>query len=832
MNNSDTNSNSRRKFLRNAIGTVSASMLVPGTMLANETEAGNSMASGDLMPQTAKVHGPVASGVEANLNLAKLWWPEQKNVWTPIGWKNHYFRFNVLYNGDVIADPNGSWLSPRKNAVPFVGKDFLVSVRPSKSGKAVPLPRERISVWKLDGGVGIQGWNEAHETPVLYTDFPLQDGLVIRKEIFAHVKGGKDPDSSIDPLFAWMRISVIYVDEQRHPDQYPVCIQLSKNYYDHHDHFEYAVAVDINPAVAAYPAKLSESALSKGVAKGIQIKEPDGKLRLAAFSSKGHDFSFNEVQQGVFSIITQLKAKVGDAVNLLLPILPVSETELNSELDLGYDAALAESDRFWAYRPATAARVHVPEKHISKVITQSLKFAEIIAEKDYKTNEYTALSGSWGYDNLWTTPTSMVSHMFLDMLGYHEATGRYLQLFRKNQGSVKPPGPAYELHPGYYSTPKNLTAIDWLTDHGAVLHQAATHALLTADKVFIEEWTDSIVKACDFIKDMCGKTNHDGVKGLLPPGVATDEEIPMQALWNLVWNYKGLTTAVTLLQKIKHARAQEFETFAATFKKTFTEAYTTLTKKGQYWTDDEGRKRFKPPTVMSDKPQPYHIFSDAFYLDTGPMALVWAGLMDADHEFMKDTVAFFRNGPNQKLWPPVPHALWRPFLIHEISTCEPCYSWNVFHSWQLNNREKFLEGMYSLYMGALSQNTYISCEHRHGIQGNLFATPLAFYLTRLAVIDEHIVTGELHILRLCPLAWIVENEETVFEKMPTNYGPVSVYFKKSVDKATLVLKLETQFALHQPKRIVIHIPPASGLKQVSVNGKKYGVGQPIVLLKS
>ena len=22
-------------------------------------------------------------------------------------------------------------------------------------------------------------------------------------------------------------------------------------------------------------------------------------------------------------------------------------------------------------------------------------------------------------------------------------------------------------------------------------------------------------------------------------------------------------------------------------------------------------------------------------------------------------------------------------LIHEISSCEPCYSWNIYHSWQL-----------------------------------------------------------------------------------------------------------------------------------------------------
>ncbi|MBD1420885.1 hypothetical protein [Sphingobacterium chuzhouense] len=810
--------NSRRNFLRNAIGTITASALVPGYTFASVKE----------IRSTEEKFNCDISDAEPNATLAKLWWPEQRNVWTPIGWKNHYFRFNVLYNGDVITDPNGSWLSPRKNARPFVGKDFLLSVRPSKTGMPAPIPKERISVWKLDGGVGIQGWNEQHETPILYTDYPLQEGVIIRQEIFSHVKGGGEAENSTDPLFAWIRISITYVDEHRYPDSFPICIQLSKNYYDHHDHFEHAVAVDINPAGVAYPQALTSSAYKNKDKSGIQVTEPDGKVRLMVVSPSSHQFMFSDVQRGVYMVKTDLRADVGDYIDVLLPMLTVSPEEADRELSFGYDAALAESDRFWSYRPKTAATVHVPEKHINNVIKQSLKFAEIIAEKDYKTQEYTTLSGSWGYDNLWTTPTSMVSHMFLDLLGYHDAVARYLELFRKNQGTVKPPGPAYDLHLGYYSTPKNLTAIDWLTDHGAVLHQVCTHALLTADQTFIDQWIESVIKACAFIKDMCAKTGHGGVEGLLPPAVATDEEIPMQALWNLVWNYKGLTTAVRLLEKITHTRAKEFSDFAAGFKVLFLKTYTKLAKEGQYWTDIDGKKRYKPPTVMSNEPQPHHIFSDAFYLDTGPMALVWAGLMDADDPIMRDTVEFFRNGPNERFTGMIPHALWRPYLVHEMSTCEPCYSWNIIHSWQLNDRHHFLEGMYSLYMGALSQNTYISCEHRHGIQGNLFATPLAFYLSRLAVIDDQLDPDILHIMRMCPLAWISSEKETVFDSMPTEYGPVNLRFILSTDGKTLDIKFKGNWR-EKPDKIRLHAPPLPGLTSIVVNGKKYKAKKNIIL---
>jgi hypothetical protein len=42
-------------------------------------------------------------------------------------------------------------------------------------------------------------------------------------------------------------------------------------------------------------------------------------------------------------------------------------------------------------------------------------------------------------------------------------------------------------------------------------------------------------------------------------------------------------------------------------------------------------------------------------------------------------------------------------------------------------------------------------------------TYLAFYYARLAVIDDEIAEGELHLLRLCPQAWITSEQETAFE---------------------------------------------------------------------
>lgn len=771
-----------------------------------------------MMPAIAQNQG---RNSEPDMEQALLWWPDQKNVWTPVGWKDHFFRFNVIYNGAILAMPAPRWGWIRENVKPWLHKDMLVTVSTRGDGNPVPIPTSRIASWKVDGGYGDQGWDKAHETPVLWTDYKTQEtGSVIRQDFFAYAKDWQDVDSGIEPLFGWMRLKVTHLDPFRHRDSLPVVIQVSRSYYDHQERGEYAVSLDINPETKKYHNPLMAHRYTEQDKHMLDLVEPDGKIRLSVVSdAELNDSSFFEIEEGVYGVRLWLKAEVGNYVDVLLPMLAEERSVVQHERILGFDYALRKSDEYWAHRDSEGARIVVPEDYINDVISYSTKLAEIIAEKNYMNSEYSYLSGSFAYDYLWSTPTSMISHMFMDPLGKFDITRKYSEIFLTNQGTVKPPGTAYSMDPGYFSTPKTLTSIDWLSDHGAILLQITNHALLSGNDEFFKRWEDAIVKACDFIKNNSELTDHDGVKGLLPPAVATDDWIETQAIWNLAWNYKGLSSAVKLLKKKGHPRAAEFDAFARQFKEIFQENYRELTRNGPTWVDNKGATRFKPPTSMSPH-MPQHQFSDAFYLDTGPMVLVWAGLMHASDPIMKDAVDFFRDGPNKKLWPVFYSALHRPWLDREISTCEPCYSWNVFHSWQLNDREKFLEGMYSLYAGALSQNTYISCEHRHGIQGNLFATPLAVYLSRLAVIDDQIEADTLHIMRLCPVAWVSSSQETVFENMPTEYGAVDLRFALSADGGTLAIELNGKWR-DRPKQVIVHVPPISGLTNVTVNGKPF-----------
>ncbi|HEY7416315.1 MAG TPA: hypothetical protein VH593_14075, partial [Ktedonobacteraceae bacterium] len=436
---------------------------------------------------------------EVNFAVADLWWPQQRNIWTPIGWKDHYFRFNVLYNGTIICEPCPHFAPPRPHALRWKGQSFQLNFYPLVD-EPPPLPKEVTQLWRTDGGVGILGWNRDHSAPILWTEWRLQTGFVVRQEVFSHIPGGRPVTTGIEPHYAWVRLSIVHADSLSAAKSVKFAIQLSQVYYRHVEryHWEDGITIDVEPKDAPYWKALHVEKVAIEGAAGIRLLEPDDKVRLLAFSKPASKISFTELlsEKNVYSLSIELKGELGEHIDMLLPFLPGDEEAIRAELALGYERALSESDSFWSDKPTGAASVHLPEGTINGLLTQSIKLAQVIAEKDYENGDYAFLTGSWGYDNLWSTPSSMTTHRCLDLLGYNQCVAQHLELFRKHQGSVRPPGPSYDLHPGYFSTPASLTAFNWLTDHGAILHQVSTHALLSNDQEFISAWTDAIVKGC------------------------------------------------------------------------------------------------------------------------------------------------------------------------------------------------------------------------------------------------------------------------------------------------------------------------------------------------
>ena len=339
----------------------------------------------------------------------------------------------------------------------------------------------------MDGGVGEQGWNDG-ATPVLWTEW-RRDGPALREEVFAHLPGGGPIRIGREPLFAWVRLSIRNIEANQSDAHYGWWIKIEN------PHIRRTMWRDrnlvANPQAAAYPDKLSPESTMRGAI----LTDPRGKVRLGTVRSEA-----TVTYHGPSSETSELRLRVNlpvtknAHVDLLVPLLPADRATFDEELNLGFDRALAQCEAYWGQIPETAAHVETPERLVNEAFRQSPKFAEVVAERNLDIGQYSLLSGSWHYERLWATPTSMNLTMILDQLGYHSTVEKYLEIFRTQQGTVVPPGKAYKLHPGYFSSPKAVTSVDWLTDHGAILYAICHHALLTGDRQFIGRWTPAIIR--------------------------------------------------------------------------------------------------------------------------------------------------------------------------------------------------------------------------------------------------------------------------------------------------------------------------------------------------
>jgi hypothetical protein len=736
---------------------------------------------------------------EPNYARACAWWADLPDIWTPIGWKDHLFRFNVLWNGTIYANP---FLNRRTEA--WEGQGVQLTFIPAPASQ-LDLARPPLAASRDDHTVR-QGWRNG-PVPVLWSEWAL-GGVLLRQTVFAHVPGGQPVEWGDEPLFAWVRLAVVETCDtvRREPD---LGFRIKLNA----PHFRYTMSMYDHTFPAeksAYP-RILHAETAEG---GLRLLEEDGRVRLAVVPAPEVSAWLQPQEEDSRDLFfaVRMPSVAGAHADLLLPMLPCEPALFDEELALGYDGALAEALRYWSVPRPTNTVVDLPEPPLNDLIEHNLRFAEVIAEKNPADGHYSLLIGSLFYADLWPTPMSETAIMFLDALGCHATVEKYLEIFRAEQGTVVPPGEGFILHPGYLSSPKSLTSIDWLSDHGALLYTIAAHALLSGDEAFIARWLDTVVRACEFTQYARGRTDHPGVKGVMPPAIATDDRTPIQGVWSDGWHYKGLTTAVRLLRQCGHPRAAEFAAEAADYRAAFQAAFRARTAAMPTWTDPDGVEQHLTPASLTD----YGTFEGrhGFYLDTGPLFLVFAGLLPADDPLMRATTRWFREGPPARLYRHDGNCWQMACLDHEMSSCEPCYSWNIFHAWQLGDRQRFLEGMYSTLAGSVSRKTYTVCETRGGITG-LTPVLLPVWLMRLAVVDDQLEEDTLHLLRLVPQAWLCRERETVFAAMPTEYGPVDLRFRRR-DDVTLDVIFTPRYR-HAPARVVFHRPP--GITRLLVNGE-------------
>ena len=775
---------------------------------------------------------------------ACAYWPDQREHWTPVSWKDHMYDFNVFYNGIILASGTGNGMNIN---IPPEDQVFASELRirfmtndpaPEPDKKSAVLPTQSacdISLIQLllPDGRHIASWEKSTAPVYVIEHQILAAPILVKQKQFAHIPGGKPVKRGDEPHFLWVRFEVSDIIEEinSYKNIYACLTVLAPSLLAGMGAFN-NINFNYGYGVPAYPVRLVFDGDSKLSRNGyLRHASPfpqdfigqfvNGKRNRMAIPAGQDNVVVRAVRSQFFAsankhlthLVITFPARVGARVDFVYPFSPVDDETINKELALGYDGAFTETENFWRKELKTGTSIKVSEPLLSGWIENLPRLTGMIAQKHPATGWYGLVSGSYVYEAVWPTALALQAYA-LEFLGYGKEVDKYLEPYRLYQGKFKPPSPYLKEHPGYIGAPREISCIDWITDHAAILWAASNHAAMSADKNFIGRWTPAIVKACEFIRDARRTRNHDGFTGILPPAVSNDSGWCSQTAWNNAWHHKALKTASMFLEEIGHPAEKKFRIEADDYKKTFQRQFRAAVAKSKKWRAPDGTLLpFVPPTIACATGEET---AHPFNLDTGAMVLVFGELFDASDPIMKAAVRWFREGPQWRLYRRFSSEFQAPVLDHEISSCEPCFSWNIFHSYQLGDREKFTMGLYSLFAAGASRQNFVGCETRNGVFGNCFTYGIALMLMRLAVIAEE--EKQLHLLRMVPAAFLTSGGFD-WKNVPTCFGPVSI--SASYQKSTGILEVHwTKPSRSRPKKTILHIPPLPGLQRIFINGKE------------
>ena len=768
---------------------------------------------------------------------AVAYWPDQRGHWAPVSWKDHLYDFSVFYNGTILANPTG--IGFNRNVAP---EDQIFAselrIRLSAQSPVPALQKGEVVSNHLSGcdmgllqyqgpdGRHVASWAEGAAPVYVIEHAVLAAPVLVKQQQFAHVPDGRAVERGDEPHFLWVRLEVSDVIQEVSAVEriYAILTVLAPSLLAGMGAFN---NIDFNYGygVPAYPMSLVFEGTGDLSTLGyLRHATPlrsfgaylNGRRNRLAVPAEQPDVEASYLQSDFFKavngtvghLLLSMPCTVGAKIEFVYPMVPVDDDTLEHELALGFDGALAETERFWQGELQTPTSIRVSEPLLQGWIDNLPRLSAMIAQKHPETGTYGLPGGAYAYEAIWPTGTALQAYA-LEMLGFGNEVDKYLESFRLNQGVNDPPSEYLSRHPGYLGSPKELTGIDWITDHAAVLLAAVNHAAMSMDEDFLARWTPAIVEACRFIADARTVTGHGGYPGILPPAVSNDLGWASQTGWNNAWHHKALKTAAAFLRKIGHPEAGRFSAEADEYRETFRRAFRDVAARSKTWRAPDSTELPFVPAVLAEATG--HEAGSSLYLDCGPMVLVFGELFEAADPLMQAAVRWFREGPQWRIYRRFSSEFQTAVLDHEVSSAEPGYSWNLFHSYQLGDREKFTMGLYGLFAVSACRQNFVACETRDGVSGNVFNHGTALMLTRLAVIAEE--GDDLHLLRMAPRAFFA-NGGFDWRNVPTWFGELSIAGR--LDGDTLHITYEPP-ARQLPSRTWLHLPPLDA-RQVLVNG--------------
>lgn len=744
---------------------------------------------------------PYLSQKEPTFDEALRWFPDMPKPWGSLGWKDHLFEFVILWNGSVVM-PIGGRPAKTRTLEHLKQYEAQISFFPT----IADTPWRWGSMGHVVDNNSIRQWIDGI-LPIVVTEH-YDDVVLIEQRTFCHVPGGTRLRRGDEPLFAWVRFEIKKtLGRVKKHEELSVWTHIGVR------HLQTSMTPGTNVKVT-WPAPVYPRGLS--LVDDSIVMQTDGLARLGVMNPRQVAFEPGKGGPNEENFLrVRMRCKPGESFSFVIPFMPLEKEILAQEMKLGWKQALEETLTFWEKELRRGARVSVPDDLATRTFGVLPWQLFTIAEKNPHDKEYVLNTSAMHYEGVWATPFAAINGWGLDYLGFHQEAENYLELFRRHQGEVEPPSKQMVPHDGFLTTPPRFETIKWISDHGAILYGSALHALLTDDRRFIEKWLPVWEKGLDWIRVQRRVTKRPFVRGLLPAGQATDDFQHFQFVWNDGWAHHGMRHVIEILKRIGDRSAKKWEREADDYQRTFLRAIRRAAKRAGTFETIDGETYPFVPTNVNSPLAPAN--DEAFYLDTGPLFAIFVGLIPPHDPLADATLAFFRKGPNVATYRPESTPWQPPILFHEISSCEPVYSWNIGTSLLRGDRVPFVEGLFAMITGGQSTRILWDIETRNGVFGLCGSTPAAIWLLRHAMIHES--ANGLELLRIPPKDWLRGNGIEL-KGIPTWFGKATIHTWMEDS----VLHLEASLPKREPvDRVVVHIPDFGKECQVTVNGRRQQV---------
>jgi hypothetical protein len=731
-------------------------------------------------------------------------WPDLTRPITFLGCKDHPDEFGVMWNGNLtlasatMIDADRRLFRDRKDDSLQVS--FSIGDKPEYGN------RDR------EDGSTEPSLSEGY-LPITEVKIRNKD-VVLQEEAFASDAAGNCVAAAWnDPAYLRLRFTVQEAASGASP------IRLWAQFAKNHTHYAMREVSNVRIEFVAplYGRTLRESgnALLDSQDRVVMLAEQGFKFH-PELPPALNSIALRETQLGRNLCEFTIPRRAGAAVEMIIPFLAGSPEKLAEVRRLGFAQARQSVAKCWANEIAHGMQVEVPEEALNNLWRFTIPLTFMTADS-YPNGDRVLKISSHHYEAVWATPAAM-NIVDLIQRGYRDEAAAYLGplLAPEKQQPVPNTGDSFSSTKGFLGGPRDYVAINWVSDNGATLWAAAEYYLVTRDDRFLARCLPTLLESLEWISRERARTRIRGGPdaGLLPAGRGSDADVLGNFFFNDAWNYRGLAAVCRVLNIIGHKDAERWARERDDYRATFQKAFREQVQRTVRWRDASGAWIPFIPTrldqISDDNPR-------YFYLDTGPMMLGVAGLIDPSDEAMTWAMQWLADGPESHANPDWYDWSAPAFLRFEMSSLEPCYSWNVYLRFLRGEREKFLEGFYSLAAGSVTRKFLGGVEHRNGIQ----ALPVTN-----AVIDSHLRNmlvfenedGQgIDLLRNSPTAWLRPEKRVRVERAETYFGPMSYRLTSFGARVEAVIESPSR----TPPRYIrlwLNHPEGKPLSGATVNG--------------